>query len=326
MNPAARDATRTLSIAAVERDTGLSKDTLRVWERRYGFPTPGRDGVGERAYTLAQVEKLRLVKRLLDAGHRPGRIVPLPLDALQALAEQTVDQPLRSAEALLAAADVSEHLALIRSHDLAALRSELTRLLARAGLARFVIEVVAPLSAAVGDAWMRGQLEIFEEHVFTEMVQTVLRQAIAGIPAADAAARPRVLLTTFPGEPHGLGLLMAQALFALNGCHCIALGLQTPVWDTVLAAQAYRADIVGLSFTGCIGPNQVVDGLAELAAKLPPRVQVWAGGSAPVLHRRAVPRVRALASFNTLATDLQHWRQVAAATVLTPGDSSGGPP
>ena len=40
----------TLSIAAVERDTGLSKDTLRVWERRYGFPQPGRDGFGERAY------------------------------------------------------------------------------------------------------------------------------------------------------------------------------------------------------------------------------------------------------------------------------------
>ena len=51
----------TLSIAAVERDTGLSKDTLRVWERRYGFPLPGRDGIGERAYTLEQVEKLRVI-------------------------------------------------------------------------------------------------------------------------------------------------------------------------------------------------------------------------------------------------------------------------
>ena len=35
-------------IAAVERDTGLSKDILRVWERRYGFPKPGRDAFGER--------------------------------------------------------------------------------------------------------------------------------------------------------------------------------------------------------------------------------------------------------------------------------------
>ncbi|MBZ8144144.1 cobalamin-binding protein, partial [Rubrivivax gelatinosus] len=45
----------TLSIAAVERDTGLSKDTLRVWERRYGFPSPARDPQGERAYPLEQV-------------------------------------------------------------------------------------------------------------------------------------------------------------------------------------------------------------------------------------------------------------------------------
>ncbi|MCK7493491.1 MAG: MerR family transcriptional regulator [Comamonadaceae bacterium] len=34
----------------MERDTGLSKDTLRVWERRYGFPLPGRDALGERTY------------------------------------------------------------------------------------------------------------------------------------------------------------------------------------------------------------------------------------------------------------------------------------
>ncbi len=76
MNDRSRQAGITLSIAAVERDTGLSKDTLRVWERRYGFPAPGRDSLGERAYTLSEVEKLRIVKRLLDAGHRPGRIGP----------------------------------------------------------------------------------------------------------------------------------------------------------------------------------------------------------------------------------------------------------
>ena len=48
-----------LSIAAVERDTGIGKDTLRVWERRYGFPVPERDVHGERIYPMSQVEKLR---------------------------------------------------------------------------------------------------------------------------------------------------------------------------------------------------------------------------------------------------------------------------
>ena len=314
MNVRPRFAGITLSIAAVERDTGLSKDTLRVWERRYGFPTPARDDLGERVYAPEQVEKLRIIKRLLDAGHRPGRIVPLPAQALQQLAENTVDQPHRgAAKVLLDCADLRAHLALIRSHDTTALRHELTHLLLRFGLARFVVDVVAPLNAAVGDAWMRGQMEIFEEHSYTEVVQSVLRQAIAGIPAADQMVRPRVLLSTFPGEPHGLGLLMAEALFALQGCHCVSLGVQTPLWDIVLAAAAYRADIVALSFTGCMNPNQVVEGLVELSAKLAPQVRLWAGGSAPVLHRRGVPGVLALAGFDELALQPQRWRVAAAA-------------
>ena len=296
MNDRVRQTAITLSIAAVERDTGLSKDTLRVWERRYGFPLPGRDAFGERAYSLVEVEKLRIVRRLLDAGHRPGRIVPLALHQLQELADQTVDQPLRQPAALLAMDELRAHIDIIRSHDARRLRAELTRLLSRVGVARFVTEVVAPLNTAVGDAWIRGQLEIFEEHLYTEAVQVVLRAAIAGVPEPADPDSPRVLLSTFPAEPHGLGLLMAEALLVLEGCRCVSLGVQTPVWDLVLAAKALRSDLVALSFTGCMGPNQIASGLAELRAKLPPSVAVWAGGSAPVLIRRPVAGVQAFAS------------------------------
>ena len=80
----------TLSISAVERDTGLSKDTLRVWERRYGFPLPLRDSLGERAYSRADVERLRIIRRLMDAGHRPGKILGLSGEQLQVLAAQSV--------------------------------------------------------------------------------------------------------------------------------------------------------------------------------------------------------------------------------------------
>jgi len=46
-----------MNISAVERDTGLGKDTLRVWERRYGFPQPTRDDNGERVYPAEQVDR-----------------------------------------------------------------------------------------------------------------------------------------------------------------------------------------------------------------------------------------------------------------------------
>jgi MerR family transcriptional regulator, light-induced transcriptional regulator len=298
----------TLSIAAVERDTGLSKDTLRVWERRYGFPSPQRDGIGERAYTLDQVEKLRLIKRLMDAGHRPGRIVTLTFADLQAL-NDALPQPTPHPEGgNTSATAIEPYLTLIRGHDAVALRGALTRALSRLGVTRFIMDIVTPLNVAVGDAWLRGQLEIFEEHLYTESLQVVLRQAIAAIPVPPDGSRPRVLLSTFPGEPHGLGLLMAEAMFALEGCACLSLGVQTPLWDVVKAATAHRADIVALSFTGCMNPNQVVDSVTELRVKLPPAVQIWTGGSAPVLHRRRVGGVYAMSTLGELPPALMAWR------------------
>ncbi|CAD5373117.1 Cobalamin-binding protein [Rubrivivax sp. A210] len=297
-----------LSIAAVERDTGLSKDTLRVWERRYGFPAPERDALGERAYPAEQVEKLRLVRRLLDGGHRPGGIVPLTLAQLRELARQSAEEAVDTSAAAPASEAVQELLALIRSHDAAGLRGALRGQLARLGVARFVAEVVSPLGVAVGEGWMHGQLEVFEEHLFTEATQNVLRQALAALPAVPADARPRVLLSTLPGEQHLLGLLMAELVLTLEGCTCISLGVQTPLWDIVRAAAACRADIVGLSFSGCMGPNPIFDGLTELRAKLPPRVRLWAGGTAPVLFRRSVAGVDAFRSLDEVPQALRLWR------------------
>lgn len=311
MNNRAEMKPITLSIAAVERDTGLSKDTLRVWERRYGFPTPERDSIGERAYPLDQVEKLRVIKRLMDAGHRPGRIVPMPIDELQRLTDSTVDAPTRAEEAP-GTPDLRVYVDLVRDHDMEALRRHLTQAQVKLGLHRFVTEIVAPLNTRVGDAWMRGQMEIFEEHMYTEAVQVVLRSAIGSIPEAATAGRPRVLLTTFPGEPHGLGLLMAESLFALEGARCLSLGVQTPIWDIVLAAGAHRADIVALGFTGCMNPNQVLEGLNELRAKLPRSTEIWAGGTAPVLHRRTIEGVVAMASLVHIQGEIQRWRDAAA--------------
>ncbi|MBB1161905.1 MerR family transcriptional regulator [Aquariibacter albus] len=298
-----------LSIAAVERDTGLSKDTLRVWERRYGFPVPARDGTGERAYPLDQVEKLRVIKRLMDAGHRPGRIVPLPIEDLQLLADSGSGSPQRPGELHLAP-DLRPYVELIRGHDVDRLRRQLSQAQARLGLGSFVLELLAPLNTLVGDTWMRGHLEIFEEHLYTESVHVVLRQGIASVPQPEAgSARPRVLLTTVPNEPHSLGLLMAEALFLLDGARCVSLGTQTPIWDIVLAATAHRADIVALSFTAAQNPNVVVDGLAELREKLPKSTEIWAGGAAPVLHRRPTPGVQALAALSDIAPELRRWRR-----------------
>ena len=72
-------------IAAVARDTGLGKDTLRVWERRYGFPAPLRDAAGERSHHVGARDVLLL-------GHRRHRQVVFhqPRDEVGILRRQGV--------------------------------------------------------------------------------------------------------------------------------------------------------------------------------------------------------------------------------------------
>jgi len=297
----------TLPIAAVERDCGLSKDTLRVWERRYGFPAPTRDEFDERVYPVDQVNRLRAIKRLLDLGHRPGKIIALPLEELHALAQQTLEKVTRKTEIAEPKDALRGYLELVTAHQIEDLRDRLSQSILRIGLARFVTDVVAPMNELVGDAWARGQLEIFEEHLYTELIQSLLRNATNSV--RQPPTKPRVLLTTLSQEPHGLGVLMAQTMFALEGACCISLGVQTPLPDIVLAAQTQSADIVALSFSSSLNPNQVVDGLAQLRARLAPTTAIWAGGACPILYRRPPAGVLTLAGLAEIAPALVAWRE-----------------
>lgn len=74
-------------INVVEKETSISKYLLRMWERRYSFPRPERDQKGERVYTSDDIEKLKLVKRLMEEGYRPSKIIDQPLSELRELSK-----------------------------------------------------------------------------------------------------------------------------------------------------------------------------------------------------------------------------------------------
>jgi hypothetical protein len=289
------------TIATVERETGIPKDTLRVWERRYGFPLPRRDDRGERVYSLEDVQKLRVISRLLDRGMRPGQLMNLALSDL--IERVGPARPLPSATAGEADDDgltpmMMEAIGLLRSYDEAGFRASLSRALLRLGLQRFVIEFAAPLNELVGDAWSRGDIAVSQEHIYTEQMQHLLRQGIGSIP--PGTQRPRVMLTTLPGEEHQLGLLMAQVCLAVEGARCISLGVQTPAADIVQAARRQRIDVVGLSFSEALRLKTAYDMLQDLRARLPAETELWAGGKLWVRARRPVPGVR----FVTLLTQI----------------------
>ena len=294
-----------LNISAVERETGLSKDVLRIWERRYGFPRPGRDDNAERQYAAADVAKLRTIKRLMDTGLRPGKLIRQSLEDLNALAEKRI-HPRRDA---LAPAMERDVLAVLKSHDVAGLQALLANLLLRQGVQRFVMETIAPLNRAVGEAWMRGELQVFEEHLYTELTQAVLRSAMAAF--ARQPGTPRILLTTVPGEQHGLGLLMVDALLTPEGTQCISLGTQTPLEDIRRAAAAHKVNIVALSFSSAFPLRQAGDTLALLRRQLPSTVALWAGGEHLRRVRKSLSGVQVLSELSDALEALRSWRAEA---------------
>ena len=304
-----------LSIATVEMETGLSKDVLRVWERRYGFPCPQRGPGGDRVYTADQLVKLKLICRLVDAGLRPGRILPMPLEALRELAGE---EPLPRAHVNPM---LQQAMRLLMEYRSGELRRELNQAILRDGLYRFITETAAPLSAMVGEAWTRGEIRIFEEHLFTETLTIVLRGAIAQLPGNGRP--PRVLLTTLPAEPHALGLLMAEAALSLEGADCVSLGTQTPVSDIAAAAIANRSDVVALSFAGNFPPKTLSEGLTALRRSLPSQVALWGGGAGMGRLRRVPEGVLRLSTLDDVGHALTEWRNQSSQ--WSNSNLSGGP-
>lgn len=291
-----------LNISAVERETGLSKDVLRIWERRYGFPRPGRDDNAERQYAAADVAKLRAIKRLMDTGLRPGKLIRQSLEDLNALAEKRI-HPRRDVQA---PAIEREVLGLLKVHDAAGLQGTLAGTLLRQGVQRFVTDTLVPLNRAVGEAWMRGELQIFEEHFYTELVQAVLRGALGAL--ARPSSVPRIVLATVPGEAHVLGLLMAEALLASEGAQCFSLGAQTPVEDIRRAAAAFKAHIVALSFSSAFPLRQAGETLALLRRQLPGTTALWAGGEPLRRLRKTLVGVRFVLDLADGLEALKDWR------------------
>jgi DNA-binding transcriptional MerR regulator/methylmalonyl-CoA mutase cobalamin-binding subunit len=303
-----------LSISAVERDTGLSKDTLRVWERRYGFPMPERDAQGERMYPFEQLEKLRLIKRLLDAGHRPGHVVAQPTSRLQQLLDQ-FNQPFvverrrpRQAPGPAALAELRSLLDKVQARDVHGVRRDLGRAVARSGLHAFIFEIAAPMLNEMNDARMRGTLQRYQELWARECLENVLRQELATMPAPPADARPRMVLATLPNEPRSLGRLMVQGLATLDGADCLNLGQQVPVVDIAQATVAHQADIVAICFSADAAQGQLADALRDLRKQLPPSVELWVGSSNSSSLKQPIQGVMVLVQPTDLVEFVNRWR------------------
>jgi len=290
-----------LPIQAVERETGVSKELLRMWERRYHFPQPARDRQGDRVYPQDQVSKLRLLRRLIDTGFRPGKIINMEMSDLEHLLRSRYNKQIESAPELEA-----ELIDTLKSRDPHLIRTYLSHQIVKMGLQSFILEFLQYANTMVGDAWMRGLIEVHEEHLYTEQVLALIRGAISNL--RPATATPRLLLTTAPDETHTLGILMTEAMLRLDNVDAVCFGPMMPVRDIVLAAQKHHMDIVGTSFSASFPTGRAIEFLEELRFRLPASIDIWAGGNSLRSTRRSVDGVTFFHDLDSIRKAVQAWR------------------
>lgn len=152
----------------------------------------------------------------------------------------------------------------------------------RIGIVQLYREVLTPLLADVGGAWRRGRVAVWEEHLASAAVRTIVEILYPGVLKAKAAAAPAgrtALLACPPEEGHDLGLRMVADRFDMAGWQTHFLGADTPLDDIIAAARTLGADAVLLSSSTHFHRVRVRHAVDELRAALP-GVDVWVGGPA----------------------------------------------
>ncbi|MGE4531348.1 MAG: MerR family transcriptional regulator [Acidithiobacillus sp.] len=261
-------------ISVVEQETGISKELLRMWERRYAFPVPSRDGTGNRLYSRDQIDRLHQISRLLAAGYRPGAVVGADAEKIQRLVHEIPVPELPAQNDTEVLAEVWEVLVSDRPEKL---KVYLRRLLHQEGLPRFILHTAAPLLQRAAHARLTGAMMPYREGCLQDLLMECLYVSISQLPIADT--RFRVLLASFPGEGRLLELQMTRALLMSEGVDVLFIGAEPATEDLVEAAQSCHAQVLHMAISAASVNQGNRQRLQELQKRLPTGISLWLGGS-----------------------------------------------
>ncbi len=240
------DSSPAYRVQAVARLTGVSAARLRVWEKRYGTPSPIRSEGGYRLYSARDVGLVKRIVELIGQGMSVGEAVGL------ASAPEGVDAHRGAPPALPTDPDIwagtrARLIDSARRFDRAGLERELQRVVGTVQAAEAYRIVLRPVLAEAGAAWSRGELSVAAEHLLSEEIGSAMRVLLRVVRPTRPHAT--LLLACIAEEAHDLPLYGLGLEAADLGCSVVVLGARTPPTGIAAAVSARRFDGVVLSAT-----------------------------------------------------------------------------
>jgi methanogenic corrinoid protein MtbC1 len=285
--------------------TGIGIDTLRAWERRHRAVAPTRDQRG-RLYSEADLERLRLLRDVVLAGHPIGRIAPLDDATLRRMAGTAADRAVRErVTGPPAPPDVDDIVDALTRFDVAGVEARLARAATLRRPITLLREVVVPALQTVGDRWHAGELGAAHEHLLSSLVRDLLGSLMRIHWRGDVP--DRLIFATLSGERHEFGALGAAVIAASGGLGTIYLGPDLPSADLIDIVSVVDADVValGVTATGEAG-HEMAREIERVATAISRDTELWLGGPAAASIAASV-RARALVvpEYGALEHELQ---------------------
>jgi MerR family transcriptional regulator, light-induced transcriptional regulator len=311
-------------IGVVARRTGLKPDLIRAWERRYGAVEPGRSETRRRFYSDDDVERLLLLRRVVNTGRGISQVAGLSNVELGALIDAEPVAPAyvpagpsgaggeldEAAEAFL-----GRCLAAAQRLDVRGMELELDRASVVFSRTHLIERILVPLMRRIGDLWHDGTLRPIHEH----MASSVVRSFLGGMHGAyhPEVSAPQVVVTTPARQRHELGALLAAATAGGEGWQVTYLGPDLPPEEIAAAALQKGARAVALSITYPPDDPMLIDDLRRLRRLLGSHTTLIVGGRAcpaytAVLQEIGCLRIEDLAS---LRQELRGLRSAAPANL-----------
>ena len=165
------------NIGVVSRMTEIPPATLRIWERRYGFPQAARTKGKHRLYSEAEVQRLRWVKSRIDEGMQTRQAIKA-LESMEEAGRSAVQG--QSLEVGATAVDVplrepgeDSYIHVLQKRLYRALLEHNTDLAdqifneaqALYPLEALIQSLIHPSFYEIGAAWERGEVQVTTEHI-----------------------------------------------------------------------------------------------------------------------------------------------------------------